>query len=60
GSVDEGRIETQGGEIVGEIEEFPAGETETATFGLTAGEYVLFCNVPGHYGLGIHTKLTVQ
>jgi uncharacterized cupredoxin-like copper-binding protein len=60
GSVDEERIETQGGEIVGEIEEFPAGDTETETFEFTAGEYVLFCNVPGHYELGMHTKLTVQ
>lgn len=58
--VDEERIENQGGEIVGEIEEFPPGETETATFTLDPGSYVLFCNLPGHYELGMHTTLTVE
>jgi plastocyanin len=33
------------GAFIGEIEEFAAGGTETATFDLTAGTYTIFCNI---------------
>lgn len=31
--------------LLGEIEEFEAGTAETATFDLTPGTYILFCNI---------------
>lgn len=42
GAVDESG---EGVEIIGEIEEFPPGETREATFELDPGSYVLVCNV---------------
>jgi uncharacterized cupredoxin-like copper-binding protein len=44
---------------VDEIEEFAPGKTESKAFDLTAGSYVAFCNVVGHYGSGMHTAITV-
>lgn len=47
GAVDESG---EGIEIIGEIEEFPAGETREATFDLVPGRYVLVCNVAAMAG----------
>ena len=33
------------GAFIGEIEEFEAGTTESATFDLEAGTYTIFCNI---------------
>lgn len=65
GSVDE---EGEGIELIGEIEEFPVGETESATFDLEAGSYVLFCNIveqedgetESHYQEGMRLDFTVE
>lgn len=46
--------------FVGEIEHLKPGETDTKTFDLKPGNYVLFCNVAGHYGYGQHAALKVQ
>jgi hypothetical protein len=64
GSVDESG---EGIEVIGEIEEFPPGTTESATFDLEAGAYVLICNVveetdegvEAHYSLGMHAAFEV-
>jgi uncharacterized cupredoxin-like copper-binding protein len=56
----------EGIEVIGEIEEFPVGETESVTFDLDAGSYVLICNVfeeaeqESHYQNGMRTSFTVQ
>ena len=47
-------------DLVAKIEEFPAGTTDRLTIDLTAGSYVLICNVPGHYGLGMRVGFTVS
>jgi uncharacterized cupredoxin-like copper-binding protein len=47
-------------DLVGEIEAFPAGEAEQATFHLTAGNYVLICNLPSHYLAGMRSGFTVN
>lgn len=44
---------------VGEIEEFEAGTTASATLDLEAGSYVLVCNIKDHYELGMWTDFTV-
>ena len=56
GKVDE---EGEGVEFIGEIEEFASGLDESGTFDLSAGNYVLFCNIPGHYASGMTIAVTV-
>ena len=43
-----------------EIEDIEGGANPTLTVDLDAGHYVVFCNLPGHYGLGMHTDLDVS
>jgi uncharacterized cupredoxin-like copper-binding protein len=63
GSVDE---EGEGVEVIGEIEEFAVGTTESATFTLEAGSYVLLCNIydeeeqEAHYQQGMRIAFTVN
>lgn len=57
-----------GGAFIGEIEAFPAGEDCEGTFDLTAGNYVLFCNIAeehdgeleSHVENGMLTTFTVS
>ena len=44
---------------IGEIETFAAGTTESATFALAAGNYVLICNIVDHYEAGMTAAFTV-
>ena len=65
GSVDE---DGDGIDIIGEIEEFPVGETQELEVDLDAGAYVLICNVveedngqtESHYQEGMRTAFTVE
>jgi uncharacterized cupredoxin-like copper-binding protein len=57
---DEGKVDEDKLDSPGEIEQFDAGKTEDGTFTLTAGKYVIICNVPAHYQAGMHTAFTVQ
>jgi uncharacterized cupredoxin-like copper-binding protein len=50
---------SEGVEVIDEIEEFPFGETNTLIVTLNSGNYQLVCNLPGHYGAGMHTAFTV-
>ncbi len=54
-AVDEGAVD-----VVGRIDDWPGGETRDVTVALTPGNYVLICNIPGHYQLGMTTALTVE
>ncbi len=58
--VADGRVVESEIDIAGEVEEFAAGTTESATFTLEAGSYVLICNIPAHYTQGMHTAFTVE
>ena len=42
------------------VEEIPPGQTRNLRIDLPAGHYVVICNVPTHYQLGMRTDLTVQ
>jgi mono/diheme cytochrome c family protein len=46
--------------VVASTPDFGAGETESASATLEPGSYVLICNFPGHYDLGMYTGFTVQ
>lgn len=56
------------GAVIGEIEGFPAGQVCEGNFSLTAGKYVLLCNIveteadgtkEAHYSEGMFTSFTV-
>ena len=57
--------DAEGIEVVDEIEDIPVGQTQELTTSLTAGAYVLFCNIyseaenEAHYRLGMRTGFTV-
>ena len=55
GAVDESQLD-----VVGRIDQWPGGDAREATFSLTAGKYLLICNLPGHYQLGMAVAFTVQ
>ncbi len=57
GDVDE---EGEGIEAVDEIEDIAPDSEQSLTVDLDAGSYVLFCNLPTHYGQGMHTAFTVS
>nr|WP_237179683.1 plastocyanin/azurin family copper-binding protein [Paraburkholderia sacchari] len=44
---------------IGEIEDVAPGKSKRASFTLAPGHYVLICNKPGHYAMGMHTALVV-
>lgn len=45
---------------LGEVSELNPGKSGTVTLDLKPGNYVLFCNLKGHYMAGMWTTLTVQ
>jgi len=53
-------------DVIGEIEEFPPGETRSATFDLASGSYALICNIydksekEAHYQEGMRTSFSVK
>lgn len=50
---------SDGLEVIDEIGEFPAGETNKLTVTLEPGNYQLVCNLPAHYGAGMHMTFKV-
>jgi caa(3)-type oxidase subunit IV len=54
GTVDESNLD-----VVGKTDTIQAGSSSDLTVDLSAGKYVLFCNLPGHYQEGMYTGFTV-
>ena len=56
----------EGMEVVDEVEDIPVGDTPSLTVDLTAGSYVLICNIydeaekESHYQEGMRTGFTVS
>lgn len=48
-----------GQEDVGEVEHIAAGGSDSGTFDLAPGHYLLICNLAGHYKAGMRTAFTV-
>ena len=46
--------------LVARTKELRSGGTAAVTVTFEPGQYVLICNVAGHYGLGMRTALTVE
>ena len=47
-------------DVLGRIPEFGSGSAQAITLDLTPGAYLLICNVPAHYALGMATAITVE
>ncbi len=47
------------GPIVARVKITRPGQISQATWHLKAGRYELFCSMPGHMQMGMHTRLTV-
>ena len=47
------------GTNVGETGDMEAGLTQSLSLDLRPGHYAFVCNLPGHYGLGMHTDFVV-
>lgn len=45
---------------LGEVAELEPGQKGGLTLTLKPGKYILYCNIPGHYALGMWTLLTVK
>jgi uncharacterized cupredoxin-like copper-binding protein len=45
---------------MGEVEDIDPGKNKRLTLKLAPGRYVLICNTPGHYAMGLHTSLLVK
>ncbi|MEP9327996.1 cupredoxin domain-containing protein [Paraburkholderia phymatum] len=44
---------------IGEVEDLAQGSTKRLSLKLAPGRYVLICNRPGHYAMGMHTSFIV-
>jgi uncharacterized cupredoxin-like copper-binding protein len=51
--------EDTAGTNVGETGDMDAGTTKSLTIDLAPGHYAVVCNLPGHYGQGMHADFTV-
>lgn len=47
-------------DVAGEIHDMEPGGSDSETFDLSAGKYVLICNEPGHYMNGMFTAFEVK
>jgi uncharacterized cupredoxin-like copper-binding protein len=45
---------------IDEVEDIAAGSTQSLEVSLGSGSYVVVCNLPRHYKLGMHAPLTVS
>ncbi|WP_321862312.1 cupredoxin domain-containing protein [Burkholderia cenocepacia] len=45
---------------IGEVEDVAPGTSKRLTLKLAPGRYVLICNRPGHYSMGMHASLVVE
>ena len=59
-TIEGGKANEGGLEILAAIPEFLGGTTVTTALELTPGQYLLFCNVPAHYQLGMVVSVTVE
>jgi len=56
----ENRVDEEAAGSLGEVEELDPGKSGTLRLNLKPGNYVLFCNIAGHYKAGMWTLLTVR
>ncbi len=55
-----GTVDETQAEVIGRTELVGGGASASVSFDLAAGGYVLLCNVPAHYDLGMRIAFTVE
>lgn len=55
----EGRVDEDAAGHLGEVAELDPGQSGTLKLTLKPGRYILYCNITGHYALGMWTMLNV-
>ena len=58
--VDGGSAKAKEDGLVKQVQNIGVGKVATVSADLAAGHYVIICNVPGHYQLGMRTELRVD
>lgn len=58
-AADEVRVDEEAAGSLGEVSELDPGKVGSLTLTLTPGDYLLYCNIPGHYIMGMWTLVTV-
>lgn len=58
--VDSGAAKAKEDGLVKQVKSLGVGKVSVLTADLAAGNYVVICNVPGHYQLGMRVALTVR
>jgi len=56
---DENRVDEEAAGHLGEVSELDPGKGGSLTVDLTPGQYIVYCNIPGHFIDGMWTMLTV-
>lgn len=54
------KVDEDAAGTLGEVEELEPGKRGRLVIGLKPGKYILYCNIPGHYVLGMWTLITVK
>ena len=54
------RVDEDAAGHLGEVAELDPGKSGSLTVELAAGTYILFCNIPGHFVVGMWTLITVK
>ncbi len=57
---DKKQVDEEKAGTIGEVAETDPGKSGTVTLKLKPGTYMLFCNMPGHYMMGLWTMITVK
>jgi len=59
-TVENGEVNEDGLDVIGEAEDIaPSTSADPLVLALDAGQYVIICNITGHYEQGMHAGLTV-
>ncbi len=56
----ENRVDEEAAKDLGEVSELDPEKSGTLTLDLKPGNYVLYCNIPGHFMAGMWTVLNVK
>ncbi len=59
-NANENRVDEEAAKDLGEVSELDPGKSGALTLELKPGTYVLYCNIPGHFMVGMWTVLTVK